>query len=96
MLIGTPVIATYAGGTSTIVQNGSEGILVQDGDHYVLAGAIMELIQSPGQMRVYSENARKRALERHNPQTVVSRILDIYQDVLKSDKNVFSQSNNYR
>ncbi len=85
MLIGTPVIATYAGGTSTIVQNGIEGILVQDGDHYVLAGAIMELIQSPGQMRVYSENARKRALERHNPQTVVSKILDIYHDVLKSD-----------
>ena len=82
MLLGTPVIATFAGGTSSLMMNGTEGILVQDGDHYVLAGAILELVNSPEMMSFYSKNARKRAISRHDPETIVSRVLEIYQNIL--------------
>ena len=39
MLLGMPVIATYAGGTPSILSDKNEGLLVQDGDPYALAGS---------------------------------------------------------
>lgn len=84
MILGVPVIATYAGGTSSIVNDGFEGTLIQDGDSYALAGAILELVTSPERMMLFSKNARKRAIGRHNPETVIRTVLEIYQTVLES------------
>ena len=78
MILGVPVIATYAGGTSSLLLNGVEGILVQDGDPYVLAGAIIELLECPDKMKTFSENARKRAIARHKPSVILENIITIY------------------
>jgi glycosyltransferase involved in cell wall biosynthesis len=82
MLLGLPVIATFAGGTDSILQNGVEGVLVQDGDPYVLAGAILELEGDPEKVKRYSVNARQKALERHSPPKVINDTLSIYRRVL--------------
>jgi glycosyltransferase involved in cell wall biosynthesis len=84
MILGVPVIATYAGGTPSIIQNETEGLLIQDGDPYSLAGAIKELLSSPENMILFSENARRKALSRHNTNTVSDRIISIYSDILRS------------
>ena len=47
MYIGMPVVATFAGGTDSMLENNKEGILVQDGDPYSMAGAIVELKNNP-------------------------------------------------
>ncbi len=86
MLTGTPVIATAAGGTSSIVRDSEEGILVQDGDHYSMAGAVLQLLNSPDIMKRFSGNARKRALERHNQEAIRDKLIEIYKDVLSSGK----------
>ncbi len=86
MLTGTPVIATASGGTPTIVKDGEEGLLVQDGDPYAMAGAVLQLLRSPELKKRLSENARRRALERHNPETIRDRLITIYQEVLDSVK----------
>jgi|WetSurMetagenome_2_1015567.scaffolds.fasta_scaffold00011_32 glycosyltransferase involved in cell wall biosynthesis len=86
MLTGTPVIATAAGGTTSILLNGSEGLLVQVGDPYALAGAILELAGSPEKRLLFSENARQRALQRHNPEKVLETMSAIYMNVIKTDK----------
>jgi glycosyltransferase involved in cell wall biosynthesis len=41
MLIGMLIVATYASGVPNILENEKEGILVQDGDLYAMASAIM-------------------------------------------------------
>ena len=46
MLLGIPIIATYAGGLSTTIDNNVTGTLVNEGDPYVLAGAIFEIIEN--------------------------------------------------
>jgi glycosyltransferase involved in cell wall biosynthesis len=84
MMVGTPIIGTYAGGTPTILLNGEEGVLVQAGDPYAMAGAMIEMINSPERMIFYSENARKRAIKRHNPDTIVNSLINIYKEVLES------------
>ena len=82
MITGTPVIATFAGGTASILKDSVEGILVQDGDPYALAGAILSQHESPESMMGFSKNARQTALSRHNPERVVKEVVNIYREVI--------------
>ena len=43
MLMGIPVLSTAAGGLMTTIKDTSDGYLVQDGDPYAMAGAILEI-----------------------------------------------------
>jgi glycosyltransferase involved in cell wall biosynthesis len=82
MLLGVPAIATYAGGTSSLLTDKKEGILIQDGDPYSLSGAIAELVRDRDYAKSLGANARKRAIARHDPDKIVSEVLNIYSSVL--------------
>lgn len=82
MLLGMPVIATYAGGIPSSVENKSEGLLVQDGDPYALAGAILELRENSNYANELGINARTKALRRHDPKKIVDELLNIYSSVI--------------
>ena len=82
MLLGLPVIATYAGGTPSLLDNNKEGLLVQDGDPYAMAGAILEIVENPDFAENLGKSARKRAQERHNPEKILEDLLAIYHQVL--------------
>lgn len=78
MILGMPIIASYAGGTVDMLQHGEEGILYQDGDPYVLAGAIVSYMQGPMTAVRYGEAARKRALLRHDKVLIVKELVNNY------------------
>ena len=82
MLVGMPVIASYAGGTASLLTNEEEGILVQDGDPYVLAGAICSMTLSVERTRDLGAKARTRALQRHNPENVYQELMISYQKIV--------------
>jgi glycosyltransferase involved in cell wall biosynthesis len=84
MILGMPIIATYAGGTSSLLDNREEGILIQDGDPWSMAGAINELKKDYNKAIVYGKNARFRALERHNVDKIVNGLISIYKDIIKN------------
>jgi len=86
MLIGMPVIATYSGGTPSLLTDQKEGILVQDGDPWSMAGAILELFENPNQAKECGENARQRALKRHGAGKIVNDLINIYENVIKKSK----------
>lgn len=81
MIIGMPIIASFAGGTDSILENNKEGILVQTGDYYSFAGAIKSLVDNPAMAIHYANNARKKALVRHNPNSIVKELIDIYKAI---------------
>ena len=83
MLLGMPVIATAAGGTSSLVADHETGILVQDGDEHALAGAIIELINDPSKARAMAGQAKMVARERHQHQKVTFQLLNNYRSILK-------------
>lgn len=66
-LIGTPAIATYVGGTPSILRDGIDGRLVQAGDSAILAGAIDDYFLHPDLARTYACEARALAVMRHSP-----------------------------
>ena len=82
-ILGMPCIATDAGGTVSLIDDNKEGIVIQDGDPFVMAGAIVEMINNYKKAIVYGENARKTALERHNPQKITQDLLNIYNSLSK-------------
>lgn len=85
MILGMPCIATNAGGTASLLEDGKEGVLIQDGDPYVMAGTIMELAEDFSRARRLGERARKRARQRHDPQVIVAELLAIYNRVAQEN-----------
>lgn len=85
MVMGMPIIASYAGGTSSMLENGREGILIQDGNQYELAGAIMEIVQYYDDAVEMGKSARERALRRHEPCKVLGELMDVYNTITSID-----------
>lgn len=90
MLLGLPVIATYAGGTSSLLSDGVEGLLVQDGDPYSMLGSIYELNQNDILNKNVSENAKSKASERHKAASIIKDLLNVYNTVGKGNKIIQS------
>ena len=81
-ILGVPCIATYAGGTGSLISDRVDGLVIQDGDPYVMAGAVKELISDYAKARQLAANGRKRALRRHDPNKITEELIDIYKDIL--------------
>lgn len=83
MLLGMPIIASMVGGSDTLLENKMEGILIQDGDPYSLAGAIYQTKQNYKRAIEMGSNAYKKASIRHNPKKIVNEVLHAYQYILQ-------------
>lgn len=83
MMMGLPVVATNVGGTPSILKDGEEGLLVQNGDCYAMAGAILELLSDPDKAVRLGQNARKLGLDRNNSDNICSNLLNIYKHVVE-------------
>ncbi|MDR3610687.1 MAG: glycosyltransferase [Ignavibacteriaceae bacterium] len=81
MMLGMPCIATCVGGTSSLLRDKTEGILIQEGDPWSMAGAILELFKNTDKAVEYGNNARKRASIRHDKNKIVSDLISIYHSV---------------
>ena len=82
MLLGMPIISTFAGGTSSILKDKVEGILVQEGDSYSLAGTLIKIKTNPDSSFELAKNARIHAVKRHDPNNVVNELLQTYKTVI--------------
>lgn len=82
MLMGIPCIASFAGGTASILENNVEGRLVQDGDPYTLAGMIMEMASDFESAKKMGDRAHDTAVKRHNPIFVCNQLLNVYNTLL--------------
>jgi len=90
MLMGMPCIATFAGGTGSLLKDGEEGLLIQDGDPWAMAGAVLELWNNKEQAIVMGDNARRRSLHRHDKSRIVDELLETYHSII----NDFNQNQN--
>lgn len=77
-MLGVPCIATNAGGTSSLITDKITGLLIQDGDPWHLAGAIMEVQKDYDKSVLMAQKGRVQALLRHNPSAIVEKLIKIY------------------
>ena len=83
MLLGMPVVATNVGGTPSLLKDEEEGLLVQSGDSYATAGAVLEILRNQEWAAQMGEKARARGLKRNDRDAICDRVLEIYKDILK-------------
>jgi glycosyltransferase involved in cell wall biosynthesis len=87
MVLGMPIIATNVGGISSLMADKEEGILVQEGEPYSMAGALMDLVCNYEKALNLGGNARRRAISRHKPESIVNNLLAIYNKILSINGN---------
>lgn len=83
MLLGIPVVATSAGGTSSLVEDKKSGMLVQDGDATALAGTILELFGDSELAVQLGRAAYTSAHHRHDPGKIVGQLSSAYNTIIK-------------
>jgi glycosyltransferase involved in cell wall biosynthesis len=82
MLLGMPIIASYVGGTSTLLKDEEDGLLYQDGEIYSLAGDILEFYHHQDFALSLAKHARQTALKRHDKTNIIKELLSSYYDML--------------
>lgn len=78
MAAALPIVVTRCGGPEEIISHGQNGLMVQPGDPFALAGAIERLLADPEQARRLATQAREAARERFDIEQMVKAYLAIY------------------
>lgn len=87
MMLGMPCVSTFAGGSGTMLTDKVDGLMVQDGEPWAMAGAIKELLYDRTIALKYASIARTNAIKRHSRTDISFDLLNIYQEVIKADNS---------
>ncbi|WP_455669295.1 glycosyltransferase family 4 protein [Phocaeicola sp.] len=82
-LIGCPVVAAFVGGIPQLVEDGVTGLFYPYNEPHALAFKLMELSKDEALQKNLSVNEIVVAMDRHKPEAVVGRLMDIYDTVIK-------------
>jgi glycosyltransferase involved in cell wall biosynthesis len=82
LYLGTPVVASKAGGIPEIVSDGIDGVLVPPADAEALAGALAELLLDPDRRRRMAGAGRQKVQERFSFEGMVRAYEEIYNRLL--------------
>jgi len=83
MLLSMPCVATSSGGTPSLLTDSVDGFLVQPGDPWSLAGAILDIKNNYQKAIEMGQSARERAVKRHDPTKITSQVLFAYEKILE-------------
>ncbi len=81
-ILGAPVLATHVGGISSLIKDGVSGILFPANDPYTLATLLKKIVQEKGLAEALGNEARKQALQRHNPEHIKQTLVQIYRRII--------------
>ena len=87
MSCGKPVVASDVGGLPYLVEDGVTGRLVAPSDSVALAGAIIELLDSPSRRSAMGREARARVLRELTWDHIARRTTEFYSRVLGQSRN---------
>jgi Glycosyltransferase len=85
MAMQKPVVATNAGGTPEVVQDGITGLLVKPRDSSDMAKSIMKLLQNKSLSEQYGKAGRKRVEEMFTIERNVKETENVYLELLGSN-----------
>lgn len=84
-LVGTPVIASYAGGIPSMVKDGISGLLYRFEEHEMLASCICRIFENEDLANELSKNERQIASSRHDKLTNAQKTFEIYKKILQNN-----------
>lgn len=81
MLIGTPIVASYVGGTADLINHEAEGLLYPCTEYYMMAHYIMKYFTDLEYTKRISQRATMKANELVNPYENAKKLIEIYHDI---------------
>lgn len=82
-MLGVPVVASYCGGTPTLVEDGKTGFLYRYEEIEMLAQRIIQMFAKPD-LSTLSKSERTVALTRHDRKANAHSLIEIYNEILKA------------
>lgn len=83
-LVGTPSVASFAGGVPDMIVSGETGLFYPAGDAAALARQIDCILTDDALAARLSLNSRRAAQERHAPAAIADNLLKAYAEILTS------------
>jgi len=84
MACGLPVISSSVGGLPELVRHNETGFIAEIGDIDRMAKYTLELLTNDKKYKIFSENARARAVSKFDTSIVVPLYEEYYEQILKS------------
>jgi L-malate glycosyltransferase len=81
MASGLAVVSTAVGGVPEVVRDEDDGLLAPPGDPEALAGAVLRLLENPGERERLGASARERVAESFSMERMSRRLEAIYDEV---------------
>ncbi len=82
MACGKPVVATRVGGIPEIIQNGDNGILIDQKSSQMLADSIINLLENKDLQLKLSQNATKTIAKNFSWTSNLSKYLELYEEII--------------
>lgn len=80
-ILGVPVVASYCGGTPSLVEEGTTGYMYRYEEVEMLAQIVMRLFERSDFANL-SSNERQAASNRHDRETNAKRLVEIYHNII--------------
>lgn len=82
MMLGVPCVSSFVGGIGNLVEHGKTGFLYPADEPYMLAYYIEKYFEDKTLCCKISEPSVTVAKKRHDKETIVKELVDIYKDIL--------------
>jgi glycosyltransferase involved in cell wall biosynthesis len=82
MAMGVPVVATSVGGTTEVVRDGTDGLILDPGEPVRWAAAVSALLADSDRRAMMSDSGRRRAMSDFSPRAHRDGVLSVYERVL--------------
>ncbi|HEY9167317.1 MAG TPA: N-acetyl-alpha-D-glucosaminyl L-malate synthase BshA [Candidatus Kryptonia bacterium] len=86
MSCSVPVVASSAGGLPELIVHGETGYVAELGDIQRMAKYAIELLSDDRKREVFSQHARKRAVEKFDTNLIVPQYEKLYQEALSESR----------
>lgn len=85
MLLGTPVVASFVGGTASILTHGADGYLYPVDAPYMMAEYVRRIFADDALAETLSASARRHAAKTHDPEQNLKDLMAVYRQLAGGD-----------
>ena len=84
MACGVPVVSSSVGGLPELIRHNETGFIAEIGDIDRMAKYSIDLLTNSKKHKIFSENSRKRAVEKFDKSVILPQYINYYKKVLNS------------
>lgn len=88
MLFGVPIVSSVNGGSTTLIDNENEGVIINDFVPDTWANAVVSLLTDTERRKKMSRSERKNILQKYTWYDIADKIISAYEEFKKTEAEV--------